>query len=151
MPTEKGRKQVPAPSCSFSLSGGHIGRAFPEIFNPRSSWNQLFGTDLSLVPGQGFGDPVGPGSPLKVLDHGEIWESQVRPGKLGHGAARRRNGTAIISQLAWTCFDVLTTGTAVLAENGPVTWVQERKMKTQVRPLLWASNCSESPHACHLV
>lgn len=78
MPTEKGRKQVPAPSCSFSLSGGHIGRAFPEIFNPRSSRNQLFGTDLSLVPGQGFGGPVGPGLPLKVLDHGEIWESQVR-------------------------------------------------------------------------
>ena len=66
---EKSRKQVPSPSRDFSRSSGPGGGAFPEIFNPRSSRHQLFGADLSLVP-EG---PTGPGSPLKVTDHGEMW------------------------------------------------------------------------------
>lgn len=95
---------------------GNMGRVTPETFIPRSSRDQPIRTDSSLMPEQG----TGPGSPLKVLDHGGIWGSQVRgQGNWGSGEPSGGTGTAALYQLVGTCFDVLTTWTAVLAANEP--------------------------------
>lgn len=71
----------------------------------------------------------------------------------GQGGTCRVNGTAIVYQVPWTGFDVLATGTAVLAENGPV---MQSKMETQIqptfiKPLLCAGNCTGRLRVCFLV
>ena len=115
VPVEKCKKQYRLlPTAFHGL--GNMGRVTPETFNPRSSRDQPIRTDSSLMPEQG----PGPGSPLKVLDHGGIWGSQVRgQGNWGSGEHSGGTGTAALYQLVGTCFDVLTTWTAVLAANEP--------------------------------
>lgn len=71
------------------------------------------------MPEQGPGGPTGPGAPLKVLDRG------FQGGGQAAGAVEcilGQRGRQLFT-IAWTRLDVSTTGTAVLAENWPRTWL----------------------------